>query len=207
MFRGAGGKAFIAGTDIAQFRSFTSGEDGIAYEKKMEGYVSGLETLPMPTLAVVEGFAIGGGPRHRHGLRPAHRHTRGEFWPADRAHARQLRVDGQLCAPRCGVRHLAREEDAAARRDLECRGGVGRRLPHRDRAARKTLDARIAELCDRLAHHAPITMRVSKEAIRRLLGAGLPDGDDLVRACFGSEDFRTGVNAFLEKKEPQWRGR
>ena len=50
-------------------------------------------------------------------------------------------------------------------------------------------------------------MRVSKEAIRRLLRAGLPDGDDLVRACFGSEDFRTGVNAFVEKKEPQWRGR
>src|SRR5262245_45897328 len=61
VFRGVGGKAFIAGTDIAQFRSFTSGEDGIDYEKRMEGYVSGVETLPMPTLAVVEGFAIGGG--------------------------------------------------------------------------------------------------------------------------------------------------
>src|SRR5262249_33210298 len=61
VFRGAGGKAFIAGTDIAQFTTFTSGEDGIAYEQKMEAYLSGLEALPMPTLAVVEGFAIGGG--------------------------------------------------------------------------------------------------------------------------------------------------
>ncbi len=64
-----------------------------------------------------------------------------------------------------------------------------------------TLDQRIAELTDRLAHHAPITMRVSKEAIRRILQAGLPDGDDLVRACYGSDDFRAGVRAFVEKRE------
>src|SRR6266852_3069327 len=61
VFRGAGGKSFIAGTDIAQFQAFRSGEDGIAYEAKMEGYLAGLEALPVPTLAVVEGFAIGGG--------------------------------------------------------------------------------------------------------------------------------------------------
>jgi enoyl-CoA hydratase/carnithine racemase len=50
-------------------------------------------------------------------------------------------------------------------------------------------------------------MRVSKEAIRRILHAGLPDGDDLVRACYGSDDFRIGVQAFVEKREPQWTGR
>src|SRR4029077_7700145 len=61
VFRGAGGKAFVAGTDIAQFQAFRGAEDGIAYETKMEGYLSGLETLPLPTLAVIEGFAIGGG--------------------------------------------------------------------------------------------------------------------------------------------------
>ncbi len=61
VFRGAGGKSFIAGTDIAQFRTFTSGEDGVAYEAKMETYLSALEELPMPTLCVIEGFAIGGG--------------------------------------------------------------------------------------------------------------------------------------------------
>ena len=69
------------------------------------------------------------------------------------------------------------------------------------------LDRRVAELTSRLAHHAPMTMRVSKEAIRRLLHAGLPDGDDLVRACYGSEDFRIGIKAFVEKREPQWTGK
>jgi hypothetical protein len=37
--------------------------------------------------------------------------------------------------------------------------------------------------------------------------AGLPDGDDLVRACYGSEDFKTGVGAFVDKREPQWTGK
>ena len=50
-------------------------------------------------------------------------------------------------------------------------------------------------------------MRVTKEAIRRLLHAGLPDGDDLIRACYGSDDFRIGVSAFVDKREPQWTGK
>jgi len=66
------------------------------------------------------------------------------------------------------------------------------------------LDRRVGELCSRLAQHAPITMRVSKEAIGRLLHAGLPDGDDLVRAC---DDFRLGVEAFVDKREPRWTGK
>ena len=61
VFRGAGGKAFIAGTDIAQFQAFRGGDDGIAYEVKMEAYIGAVEALPLPTLAVIEGFAIGGG--------------------------------------------------------------------------------------------------------------------------------------------------
>jgi enoyl-CoA hydratase/carnithine racemase len=69
------------------------------------------------------------------------------------------------------------------------------------------LERRLAELCSRLAQHAPITMRVSKEAIGRLLHAGLPQGDDLVRACYGSDDFRRGVEAFVDKREPRWTGK
>ena len=69
------------------------------------------------------------------------------------------------------------------------------------------LDRRVGELTERLAHHAPITMRVSKEAIRRLMLAGVLESDDLSRACYGSEDFRIGMKAFVDKREPQWTGR
>ena len=62
------------------------------------------------------------------------------------------------------------------------------------------LDARVAELCGRLVQHAPITMRVTKEAIRRLTQAGLPNGDDLVRQTYGSEDFRSGVARVRREK-------
>jgi len=68
------------------------------------------------------------------------------------------------------------------------------------------LDQCVSEICRRLEGNAPVTMRVTKEALRRLQYIGLPD-DDLLRACYGSEDFRLGVKAFMEKKTPQWSNR
>ena len=60
VLRGAGGKAFVAGTDIEQFTGFT-GADGVAYEARIDAYVEGLERVRVPTVAVVEGWAVGGG--------------------------------------------------------------------------------------------------------------------------------------------------
>lgn len=69
------------------------------------------------------------------------------------------------------------------------------------------LDARVNQLCERLAGNAPITMRVTRESLRRLLHAGLPDGEDLIRHCYGSQDFHIGVESFMEKREPRWTGK
>jgi hypothetical protein len=57
VFRGAGGQAFVAGTDIEQFKTFSSGDDGVAYEAQIEACIDLLCSLPMPTVALIEGWA------------------------------------------------------------------------------------------------------------------------------------------------------
>src|SRR5499426_4005163 len=60
LLRGAGG-SFVAGTDIQQFTAFKGGDDGIAYEKRIEASISQIENVGKPMVAVIEGFATGGG--------------------------------------------------------------------------------------------------------------------------------------------------
>src|SRR6202008_4134973 len=52
---------FVAGTDIEQFRAFKSGDDGVAYEQQIDAGIAKIEALPMTTLAVIEGWCVGGG--------------------------------------------------------------------------------------------------------------------------------------------------
>lgn len=205
VLRGAGGKAFVAGTDIGQFRDFRSGEDGIAYERRMADYLSAVERVPVPTLAVIEGWAIGGGlaiacacdlriatPGTRFGVPIAR--TLGNCLSVEN-YAIIVAAFGASRAKKMLLlaENLTTDEAMASGFLLEV-------------VAADALDGRVRELCERLAGNAPVTMRVTKESIRRLLHAGLPDGDDLIRACYGSDDFRIGVESFLAKREPRWKG-
>ena len=201
--RGAGGQAFVAGTDIAQFQSFASGEDGVAYERRIEACVGLLESLPMPTVAVLEGWAIGGGlaiatacdfriatPGTKLGVPIAR--TLGNCLSAGNV----ARLVAALGRPRTArvlllAELIGAEEALAAGYLLEI-------------AAADAVDDAADRLCRRLAALAPVTQRVSKETLNRLLHAGLPEVDDLVRACYGSDDFREGVRAFVGKRAPVW---
>lgn len=203
--RGAGGEAFVAGTDIEQFSAFKDGDDGIAYERAIDERVGQVERLPMPTIAIVEGWAIGGGlalsaacdfriatPSASFGVPIAR--TLGNCLSMTNT-ARVVAAVGVPTAKRL----LLLAETLGAAEGLAC--GFVTKV-----AEPAALDAEVASMCKRLAGHAPVTMRVSKEAIRRLTNAGLPDAEDLIRAAYGSADFKIGVNAFLDKQRPQWTG-
>lgn len=206
MFRGAGGKAFVAGTDIAQFREFKDANDGIAYERDISRCLSTLEELAVPTLAVLEGWAVGGGlaiatvcdlriatPETRFGVPIAR--TLGNCLSVDNVALLMAAFGAGRTKKILLLGEMLTADEAYA-------SGFLAEIVGADE-----LDRRSTALCTRLANNAPLTMRVSKEAIRRLLHAGLPEGEDLLRVCYGSEDFRIGIAAFLEKREPQWTGR
>ncbi len=204
-FRGSGGN-FVSGTDIAQFTSFKGRQSGLDYEARINACVATLEGLPVPTIAVVEGAAMGGGlalagacdfrivtPETRFGVPIAK--TVGNCLSI----ANVARLVAALGAPRT-KRLLMLADVIAADEALAC--GFALEI-----VAREELEARTAALCARLVSHAPITMRTSKEAIRRLVADGLPPGDDLVAEAYGSRDFKEGVAAFLDKRKPRWEGR
>ena len=205
VFRGAGG-AFVAGTDIGQFTDFAGGDDGIAYEKRINTAIGQIESLAKPVIAVVEGVCVGGGimiaaacdfrigtAAARFGVPVAR--TLGNCLSVENV----ARLVGQFGVGRT-KRMLMLAELISAEEAASC--GFVDVL-----AAPAEIEARLGEMCSRLLGHAPLTMRAAKQAIRRITLENLPKGEDLIRSCYGSADFKEGVDAFLAKRPPAWRGR
>ncbi|MBV9701210.1 MAG: enoyl-CoA hydratase/isomerase family protein [Methylobacteriaceae bacterium] len=204
-FRGAGG-AFVAGTDIAQFTSFAGAEDGIAYERRMEAVIAAVEELPVPTVAVVEGAAMGGGLAIATVCDLRIARTDAVFGvPIARtvgnclSVANTARIVAAFGAARA-KRLLLLADAIAAEEALAC-GFLAKVVDA------EALEEAVSAISRQLASNAPITMRIAKESIRRLIAAGLTDGEDLVRVAYGSQDFQSGVQAFLAKRRPAWTGR
>jgi enoyl-CoA hydratase/carnithine racemase len=206
VFRGAGGRAFVSGTDIRQFLDFDSGRTGVEYETDIDRYLGRLDRLRKPAIALVEGYAVGAGlsiaaacdlrvctPDAQFGLPVAR--TLGNCLSMT-GYARLVAVLGEARAKDIvfTARMVPADEAHAA-------GLVSAVVPPED------IETHVFELADRVAGHAPITLRVTKEALRRLREANVPDGADLVAEAYGSEDFRQGVAAFLEKRRHTWTGR
>ena len=205
----AEGEAFAAGTDIRQFTSFASGDEGLAYERKLDAVIDRLERVAVPTIAQVHGVAAGAGcaialtcdfrvctPAAQFGVPIAR--TLGNCLSA----ANVARITDLIGPARTkDLLFTGRLIDAAEATSL---GLVTAAVE------RQGLDAAVRDLAQTLAANAPLTIRATKETLRRLavrrrLDAGA--ADDLIAACYASADFREGVASFIEKRRPRFTGR
>ncbi|HEX6477299.1 MAG TPA: enoyl-CoA hydratase [Ktedonobacteraceae bacterium] len=199
------GRAFAAGTDIQQFRGF-SGEDGVAYEHKMEAIVERLYTLSRPTIAAIDGYAVGAG------LVLASVCDLRYATPASRFGVPVARTLGN-CITLNNYRHLV---DAFGTMKTKEMLFTARLFPATDALQCGFLTAIVdeeklmeyaTEVAQQISALAPLTIWATKEAQRRLNAAHETiDYDDVVARIYSSSDFAEGVQAYLEKRKANWRG-
>lgn len=206
ILRGAGGKSFVSGSDIAQFARFQNGADGIAYEEGIDSYLAPLALLPIPTIAVIDGMAIGGGlaiatccdfristPDARFGVPIAK--TLGNCLSASNI---------ALLVAHLGINVVKRMlllAELISAPELLKQGYLLASYQAED------LEQEANQLAERLSTLAPITQKTSKLTLARLVTNNLPDCHDLISECYGSDDFHKGVAAFLNGEPPAWTGK
>lgn len=203
---GAGDKAFAAGTDMSEFRAFETPQHALDYEDSIAEVLEIIERCPLPTIAAIHGACTGGGAAIAAAcdIRIASASLKFGF-PIARtlgnclAASNLARLSALMGAGR--VREMiftARLLDASG---AERCGLITETMP--DQTA---LLNRAAELAETLAQMAPLTLQATKEAMRRLGAIHRVDDADLIELCYMSSDFRQGMEAFLSKRKPEWRG-
>ena len=204
---GAGDKAFVAGTDISEFENFKTPEDSIQYEEQMNRVMSTLEGVRVPMLAVIRGACTGGGMSIATmcDLRIATPDARFGY-PVARTLGNCLSIENyKRLVNQLGYTAVKQNVYTAQLLPAERAYQLGflTEIVEPDK-----LLARATELSELIASNAPLTIRATKEALRRIARDGADaEGTDLVLSCYMSQDFREGMKAFFEKRPANWSGK
>jgi enoyl-CoA hydratase/carnithine racemase len=207
VLRGAGSRAFSAGSDIHSFESQRNTPDQVReYAKSIASALEAIRSCPHPTLALIEGICVGGGleiaaccdlrvcgtssrfgaPIHRLGLTMSYE---------------ELRPLLQLLGPGPLLDLLLSGELIDSERALAV-GLVSRVWPD------ELVSERASELVSRITAGAPLVNRWHKKFVRRL-AEGTPitfEEREEAHEAFQTDDYREGTLAFLEKRSPTFRG-
>jgi enoyl-CoA hydratase/carnithine racemase len=202
VLRGAGGRAFVAGTDISQFARFCTGQDGVDYERRVTAVLDRLQAVTIPTVASIDGYCVGGGlgiacavdlrvatPRSKFGV------------PI----ARTLGNCVSAATLDLLVQHFGHSRTIALLLTAELMSAEEARSAGFLLALADDLEKATETITERILAHAPLSMWASKEGLRRLHRSGRDaDVADIVSRVYGSADFRSAVEAFTAKRAPSW---
>ena len=209
VLNGAGGKSFVSGADISKFDKERSSKEAVlSYNKRTQKVYELLETFPKPTIAMIDGYCIGGGlnlavccdiricsEKSKFAM-PAAKLSLGYPFSS-------IKRLFDVMGPGMAKHFMFTAEKISASEALAC--GLVQKL-----VSEENIETYVRDYALTISHNAPLTIKAMKQIGIEILKN--PDERDLLlceqlaSACFDSEDYKEGRKAFMEKRKPDFKG-
>jgi len=209
VLNGAGGKSFVSGADISKFDKERSSKEAVlSYNKRTQKVYELLETFPKPTIAMIDGYCIGGGlnlavccdiricsEKSKFAM-PAAKLSLGYPFSS-------IKRLFDVMGPGMAKHFMFTAEKISASEALAC--GLVQKL-----VSEENIETYVRDYALTISHNAPLTIKARKQVGIEILKN--PDErnlllcEQLASACFDSEDYKEGRKAFMEKRKPNFKG-